>query len=330
MAASSPFFAAGLILLGLGALVTLALLHGLRRGGEAARRQRRLAAVIGDGPQLWRERQALSVAREELRTEKSAPWWRRGGTPRSDRSEFGLAPAGGRRPLPMAAGVALGVAVAGFLLLTRVFGFSVPAALALAGAAVPVAGRMTVRSLVARRRREFLEGLPDAIDLIVRSVRAGIPVTAAMTLAGQEVQEPVRSEFKRLSDAVAIGIDLKEALDRAAERIRLPDFDFFVICLMIQRETGGQLAETLQNLSDILRRRKDLRRKQRALTAEGRVSAKIVAAIPFVAGFGLFLLNPNYARRLIDDPTGNRMLLAASVALGLGLLVIARMTRSPE
>ncbi|MBK3800327.1 hypothetical protein GAY33_13955 [Azospirillum brasilense] len=329
MTGSSPLFAIGLLLLGSGMLVTLLLLRGLSGGGAAARRQRRLAAAIGDVPQMWRERQALSAAREELRTEKIVPWWRRA-IPWSERLEFRMAPAGGQRPLLGAAAVALGVAVAGFLLLTHVFNISVLVALALAAAAAPVAGRMTVHSLVARRRREFLEGLPDAIDLIVRSVRAGIPVTAAMTLVGQEVQEPVRGEFKRLSDSVAIGIDLKEALDRTAERVRLPDFDFFVICLMIQRETGGQLAETLQNLSDILRRRKDLRRKQRALTAEGRVSAKIVAAIPFVAGFGLFVLNPNYARKLIDDPTGNRMLLAASVALGLGLLVIARMTRSPE
>ncbi|WP_148294242.1 type II secretion system F family protein [Azospirillum sp. B506] len=329
MTGSSPFFAIGLLLLGMGMLVALVLLRGLSGHGMAARRQKRLAAVIGDAPQMWRERQALSAARDEVRTGKLVPWWRRG-IPRSERLERRIAAAGGQRSLSVAVAVALGVAVAGFLLLTQVFTISVLVALALAVAAAPVGGRMTLHSLAARRRRAFLEGLPDAIDLIVRSVRAGIPVTAAMTLVGQEVQEPVRGEFKRLSDAVAIGIDLKEALDRAAERISLPDFDFFVICLMIQRETGGQLAETLQNLSDILRRRKDLRRKQRALTAEGRVSAKIVAAIPFVAGFGLFVLNPAYARKLIDDPTGNRMLLAASVALGLGLLVIARMTRSPE
>lgn len=326
--------AAGAVLILLGALSTLLYLRGRNRDRAGAYRRRRLAEFGGETPQSWKERQALRSAREELHSRKAAAaqpgrvGWRR--MKWVEGLERQLSAAGGNRVLPVAAGMALAAAATLAGASIHMFGMGVVPALALGAAAAPLVAHMTIHSRIARRRREFLELLPEAIDLIVRSVRAGIPVSTAISLVGTEVAEPVGGEFQRLSDALSIGVDFKEALERAADRILLPDFDFFVVCLGIQRETGGQLAETLMNLSEILRRRKEVRRKLKALTAEGRTSAKIVGAIPLVAGLGLFAINPNYTRRLLDDPTGNQLLLVSVVSVSLGMFVINRMTRSPE
>lgn len=236
-----------------------------------------------------------------------------------------LAPAGGSKALRPAILVGLAAAAAAVFVLARLM--ALPVAMLVALLVAVAAGTKTIQFLAGRRTIRFLDHLPDAIDLIVRATRAGIPVTEAIHAAGQEVAEPVRSEFRRIADAAAIGVDLKDALREASQRVRLPDFDFLVVSLIVQRETGGQLAETLGNLSDLLRRRKEMRLKVKALTAEGRMSAKIVGALPFIAAGGIFVIDPGYVMLLVDDPLGNILLAAASGCLGLGLFVIGRMTR---
>lgn len=183
--------------------------------------------------------------------------------------------------------------------------------------------------LESRRNRQlaFLEELPAAIDLIVRVVQAGLPVTDAITVAGTEIKGPVGTEFSAIAQLVQLGIDLKDALYEAANRLNLVDFDCFVVSLVVQRETGGQLSEILGNLSSIVRRRKETRAKAKGLTAEGRLTVKVVAALPFLTAGGLALISPRYMMPLITDPFGRHMLLAALACVGIGVTVVGRITK---
>jgi Flp pilus assembly protein TadB len=199
------------------------------------------------------------------------------------------------------------------------------AASALGALAGAVSGVLALRRMEGAYARRFLDNLPDAIDLIVRAVKAGIPVSEAVAAAGRDTGEPVRSEFARIAEECAIGIDLEDAMVAAARRVDQPDFRFLVVSLALQRETGGRLAETLDNLAGIIRKRREMRLKIRAMTAEGRMSAKIVAAIPLVAVGALWVMSPEYIVPLVETPGGRVILMAAIATLGVGLVVINRM-----
>jgi Flp pilus assembly protein TadB len=186
-------------------------------------------------------------------------------------------------------------------------------AIALGGAAAVGAPALLLRFAQSRYQRQFLNIFPDALDLIVRAVRSGLPAPEAIELATREVRPPVGTEFQQILDELRIGTEMEEALQRAADRIRVPDFRFFAVSLLLQRQTGGGIAETLSNLSGIIRQRKALRMKARALTAEAQASAAIIASTPFVAGVGLFLINRDLISVLFIDPRG-RFLLGIAVA----------------
>ena len=186
-------------------------------------------------------------------------------------------------------------------------------AIALGGAAAVGAPTLLLRFAQSRYQRQFLNLFPDALDLIVRAVRSGLPAPEAIELATHEVRPPVGTEFKQILDELRIGTEMEEALQRAADRIRVPDFRFFAVSLLLQRQTGGGIAETLSNLSGIIRQRKALRMKARALTAEAQASAAIIASTPFVAGVGLFVINRDLVSVLFIDPRG-RFLLGIAVA----------------
>ena len=193
---------------------------------------------------------------------------------------------------------------------------------------VPSAGGLAVAAQLQRRWQiSFLNGFAEAIELVIRAFRSGVPVSEAIRVAGHEIEEPVRSEFRVISDALDLGIDLKDAMRAAANRVQLADFDFLVTAMILQRETGGQLAETLENLSTILRRRKELRLKVKAMTAEGRMSAAIVGAIPVVAAFAMYFLDPQHIERLFVPGTGRTLLYVGLGFLTLGIVVVHFLTR---
>jgi tight adherence protein B len=192
-------------------------------------------------------------------------------------------------------------------------------AIAFGGAAAIGVPWLLVRISQRRYRRRFLDHFPDALDLIVRGVRAGLPAPEAIEVVTREIRPPVGTEFRLMLDEMQIGIEMENALQHAADRIRVPDFHFFVVSLLLQRQTGGGIAETLSTLSTIIRQRKALRLKARALTAEATASAAIVAATPFVAGGGLFLINRELVSILFVDPRGRFMLGLAVICLLLGI-----------
>jgi tight adherence protein B len=192
-------------------------------------------------------------------------------------------------------------------------------AVALAGAAAAGAPALFLRLAQSRYQRQFLDMFPDALDLIVRAVSSGLPAPEAIELVSREVRSPVGTEFQQLVDELRIGTGLEEALQSAAERIRVPDFRFFAVSLLLQRQTGGGIAETLSNLGGIIRQRKALRLKARALTAEAQASAALVGTTPFVAGVGLFLINRDLMTVLFFDPRGRFMLGIAVASLLTGI-----------
>lgn len=187
-----------------------------------------------------------------------------------------------------------------------------------------IAVRTMYLFIIARFKQRFLAVFPDTLDLIIRAVRAGIPAVQAICTAGVESEEPVRSTFRTMGDALLVGADVKEVLEQAAQRLQLADFSFFAVCLVLQRETGGNLAETLENLAGIVRSRRDIRAKTKALTAEGRISSKIISGVPFfIMGF-LYVVNRPYISLLFTTRAGHKMLTLAAVLLTIGLVSIRK------
>jgi len=243
------------------------------------------------------------------------------------RLEAAFAAAGNRIGLPHLA--VTGVAAAGMTVLfaEKIMGFN-PALVVLLGIAAAMAAPMVLlRLLQSRYQNKFLDPFPDALDLMCRAVRAGLPVFDAMEVASREVIAPVGTELARTLEEMRIGVDIDEALQHTADRIRVPDFRFFAVALKLQRRTGGGLAETLANLSNIIRRRKEIRLKARALSAESKASATVLALLPFAVGALLFFLNPSLMSVLLDDARGRFMMGMALLSLAIGVSVMAVIIR---
>ena len=184
-----------------------------------------------------------------------------------------------------------------------------------------------VSSRIAARKAKFLKQFPEAIDLIVRGLRSGLPVQESFSAIGAEMKDPVRGDFRTVAELLAIGRTMDEALWEVAGKIDLPEFNFFVVALSVQRETGGNLAETLENLSDILRKRHQTKLKIKALSSEARASALIIGALPFIM-FGIITyMNPGYTTVLFTDGRGQVMLAVGLIWLGIGFLIMAKMIR---
>ena len=196
------------------------------------------------------------------------------------------------------------------------------------GIVAALGGPALILRLAQRRyQRRFLDLFPDALDLIVRAARAGLPALEAIEVAAREIPGPVGTEFLRMLDEMRIGVQMEDALQHAADRIRAPDFRFFVVSLVLQRRTGGGLADTLSNLSTVIRQRKALSRKVSALTAEPKTSVVVVAIMPIVAAAGMFLINREMISDLFVDPRGRFMLGIAVVSLFFGIVLMNLMIK---
>lgn len=184
---------------------------------------------------------------------------------------------------------------------------------------------MIINGMIKKRILSFISLFPDALDLIVRGLRSGLPITESMNSVASEVDDPVGGEFRRVMDQIRLGINLDEALEETAQRIDSPEFKFFVISLAIQRETGGNLAETLSKLSDLLRRRQQMKLKIKAMASEGKASAYIVGALPFVMFFMLLLINYNYTSVLFTDQRATYIALGGLVWMSIGGFIMKQM-----
>ncbi len=182
-----------------------------------------------------------------------------------------------------------------------------------------------VNRFIKKRSAQFTARFPDAIELMVRGLRSGLPISETVSVVGQEIPGPVGVEFKEISDKMRIGKTMEVAMQDTADRLKTPEFQFFVIALAIQRETGGNLAETLGNLADVLRKRSQMKLKIKAMSSEAKASAWIVGALPFIV-FGLvYSMNPEY---LAGFFTEQRLMIAGLgglIWMGLGVFIMAKM-----
>ncbi len=178
-----------------------------------------------------------------------------------------------------------------------------------------------------RRRNALYAQFPDALAMIVRAVRVGIPLGEGIRTVAREAAAPTRVEFALLYDRVAIGLTLEDALREMATRNNLQEYRFFTTALALQSQTGGGLSETLEGLADVMRRRLALQSRGHALAAEAKTSIIILASLPFVSGGALGVLNPQYVGRLFSDHGCQKLLLAAIILLSSGLLVMRGMIR---
>lgn len=176
-----------------------------------------------------------------------------------------------------------------------------------------------------KRQKKFANEFSNAIDVIVRGVKSGLPVNECLKIIASEAPKPVNEEFHMLTEGIKIGLSLEQSLVRMYERMPLQEVNFFAIVLMIQQKTGGNLAEALGNLSNVLRSRKLMEGKVKALSSEAKASAMIIGALPFLVMGAVKLASPDYLTPLFTTKTGNFILLGAGVWMGTGIMVMKKM-----
>jgi tight adherence protein B len=202
----------------------------------------------------------------------------------------------------------------GSLLLVRLL-------IAVALGASPVLYILRVR---AQRLRKFEAQLPDAIDLFTRTMRAGHNIHSGLETVAQETMDPVRMEFKKLMEELALGSQVEPALHSLGKRVPLIDLKFFITSLILQRQTGANMVAVLENLSALVRERLNMAAKLKAHTAQQRFSAGLLCALPLVVGIGFWILKPEYIRLLWTDPTGSKFFTYAIISEVVGILIIRR------
>jgi tight adherence protein B len=199
------------------------------------------------------------------------------------------------------------------------------AALAIAFAAgfgMPV---WLLKYLKKRRETKFLEAFPDAVDTIVRGIKAGLPLLDSMKMIAADAPEPVRSEFRSIIETQAIGMPIGEACGKLYERVPVAEANFFGIVISIQQRAGGNLSETLGNLSRVLRDRKKMKAKIQAMSMEAKASATIIAALPLAVMGLVYITSPQYIELLWTTSTGRMMLVCCAMWMSMGVFVMRRM-----
>jgi tight adherence protein B len=180
---------------------------------------------------------------------------------------------------------------------------------------------------IERRNRQFLDMFPEAIDMIIRSVKSGHPLNTALRMIADNIDEPVGPEFRQVVNEIAFGRPLVEALRRLAKRIDEQDIHFFVVVLSVQQETGGNLAEILGNLSNVIRGRKRLNQKIRAMTSEGRATGWVLGALPIIQILAIQLSSPKYLEPLFTTTMGNILFMVAMGLIVTALWIVSRMIK---
>jgi len=185
--------------------------------------------------------------------------------------------------------------------------------------------RWIVGFLIKRRQNKFLDEFPNALDLITRSIRSGLPLNDAVRLVAGEAREPVKSEFRRVVEAQQVGLSMTDACARMNNHMPLQEVNFFSIVIAIQAQAGGNLSEALGNLARVLRERKKMKAKVTALSMEAKASAVIIGALPFIVATLVYLTSPQYMIILFTDPRGHLILGAAGIWMSFGIYIMRNM-----
>lgn len=217
-----------------------------------------------------------------------------------------------------------GVGAASFIV-ALMFGASLLIAL---GAAFVIAfglPRWVLGYIIKRRKNKFLDELPNSLDVMVRSIKSGLPLNDAMRLIAQEGQEPVRGEFRKVVEAQSVGLSIPEAVSRMYQAFPLQELNFFAIVISIQSQAGGNLSEALSNLSKVLRERRKMKQKIAAVSMEAKASAAIIGSLPFIVALLVYLTSPDYIKVLFTDPRGHFILGFSGIWMSTGIIVMRNM-----
>ena len=198
---------------------------------------------------------------------------------------------------------------------------AIPAILA-GGFGIP---RWVIGYLKKKRENKFILELPNAIDVIVRGVKAGLPIGDCIRIIANETSEPVKGEFRQIAEGQAVGMSLSDSAAKMYERVPLPEANFFGIVLAIQQQAGGNLSEALGNLSRVLRERKKMSAKIKAMSMEAKASAAIIASLPFAVMMLVYLTSPGYIELLWTTPTGRVLMAGSAMWMTMGVLVMRKM-----
>ena len=192
-----------------------------------------------------------------------------------------------------------------------------------AGVGLP---RLFVTFMFKRRMTRFINELPNALDVMVRSIKSGLPLNDAIRLIASEAKEPVKTEFRRVIEAQQMGLSVPEAVGRMSLTIPLQEVNFFGVVIAIQAQAGGNLSEALANLSRVLRDRRKMKAKVSALSMEAKASAVIIGALPFIVAFLVYITSPGYMMILFTDPRGHLIMGLSAVWMSIGIFVMRNMT----
>jgi len=217
---------------------------------------------------------------------------------------------------------ALGIATFLFFLIADAGLLTALAAGFAAGFGLP---QWILRFLKRRREAKFIDGFPDAIDVIVRGIKSGLPLLDSLKVISADAPEPLRSEFRTILDVQAVGIPLGEACTKLYERVPVAEANFFGIVISIQQKAGGNLSEALGNLSKVLRERKKMRAKIQAMSMEAKASAGIIGSLPLVVMTLVYLTSPHYIELLWTHPTGRMLMAIGAFWMSMGILVMRKM-----
>lgn len=290
-----------------------------------SRRRQRLEEVIGRiaGEQIARGDEIGENERRQAIQQRLKEVERARASGRKFNLSHEIAKAGlklGRREFYLGA-IAVGAALGGplYLLVSSflgILGFMVGASL------LP---RFLLSFLIARRLKRFTMLFADAIDVIVRGVRSGLPLAETMAVISHELPDPIGQEFRLVTEGTRLGMTMEESLSRMSQRVPVPEVQFFAVVIGIQQQTGGNLADTLAKLSDLLRARKRMRDKVQAMSSEAKASASIIGSLPVAVGGILALVAPDYIRLLFSTGIGNFIIVAALFWMSIGIMVMRGM-----
>ncbi|MBD9621347.1 MULTISPECIES: type II secretion system F family protein [Ensifer] len=230
----------------------------------------------------------------------------------------------------------LSISIGRFYLFSALFGFFAFLVVLILGAGLPIAvgfglvaglglPRWFIGYLVKRRCKKFLEEFPNALEVMVRSIKSGLPLNDALRLIAADGQEPVKTEFRRVVESQQVGLSVTEACARMVNSIPLPEVNFFAIVIAIQAQAGGNLSEALGNLSKVLRERRKMRAKVSAMSMEAKASACIIGALPFIVALLVYLTSPAYMMVLFTDPRGHLIIGAGLFWMSIGIWVMRNM-----
>jgi tight adherence protein B len=289
--------------------------------------RRRLAAAdaarirVGDTGGILRGEVPLSILRDDRVSDVKALDTLLSGKDITVRLERELAHAGSRQKPGEFLLFTLLSAMIGLTLAQFAIGGIASVVGVLLGAPIPW---LMLRRRQGIRRRQFENAFPDALDLMTNALRAGYSLQAAMEFVGRESQAPLRQEFLRFYDEQRLGVDVRTALLAMQERIGTEEARLFVTSLIIQRETGGNLVELLTNISNLIRERLKFQANLATLTAEPKMSARVLAAMPFVMFFAIYAINAQYMQPLFVDPVGKLLVVYAIVSVIVGYIIMDR------